>query len=438
MTVADDFKDFLSNIRIDNSVTISNRYGEVTAALNKTFRNTESKTANSVQVGSYGRWTAIKGISDLDMIYVMPSGSYAAYKQAGPYSLLKDAKNAIIARYPTTDIRVDRLVVRVLYKDFHIEIMPAFKLEDGSYYYPDTLGDGSWKVTKPHLEMNEMKAANERKNNNLRPLCKMARAWKNKHGVAMGGVLIDTLAYRFLEATTDYDNRSYYYYDEMCRDFFIFLGDQPKQTEYGAVGSNQRVRVKKRFQRKAKRAVRLCNLAIDAAGQKNERQKWRDVFGNAYPSPKLVTEAASKFASYRQTEEFIEDMFPVDIRHHIQIDCNITQKGFRSKLLRNLLSDSGILRPKKELNFHISDSTGLPPETTIYWKVLNQGTEAEARDQIRGQIIADKGHQEKIEKTSFRGAHVVECYGVLNGVVIARDGIRVPISGEAIDEDSYA
>lgn len=55
MSTSDDFKAFLDNIRVDNSDTISLRYGEVTAALNKQYRDTESKTANSLQVG--GLWT---------------------------------------------------------------------------------------------------------------------------------------------------------------------------------------------------------------------------------------------------------------------------------------------------------------------------------------------------------------------------------------------
>ena len=231
MSTSDDFKAFLENIQVDNSDTISMRYGEVTAALNKQFRDTESKTANSLQVGSYGRWTAIKGVSDLDMIYVMPAGKWDGYKSGGQSKLLQDTKDAIKRRYPTTTVRVDRLVVRVLYKDFHIEVMPAFKQDDGSYKYPDTANGGSWKITKPQAELDEMREANKRKNRNLRRLCKMARAWKNKHGVAMGGLLIDTLAYNFIASTDEYDDRSYFYYDWMCRDFFKFLADQPKQSE---------------------------------------------------------------------------------------------------------------------------------------------------------------------------------------------------------------
>lgn len=438
MSISEDFKTFLDNIKIDNAETISSRYGEVTAALNKAFRDTESKTANSLQVGSYGRWTAIKGISDLDMIYVMPAAKWETYKDGGQYELLRDAKDAIKRRYPTTTVKVDRLVVRVLYQDFHIEMMPAFKLTDGSYKYPDTANGGAWKITKPQAELDEMREANERKNRNLRRLCKMTRAWKNKHGVVMGGLLIDTLAYNFLESTDEYDTKSYLYYDYMCRDFFKFLADQPKQSEYAALGSRQRVRVKKRFERKAQKAYELCLKAIEASGQKNERQKWRDVFGNAYPAPakSAAGEAAAFSHVFRNTEEFVEDRFRIDIRHELRINCEVTQDGFRPGLLRDLLERHGVLLPKKSLRFFIADATDLPDDVEFYWKVLNRGEEAERRDMIRGQIVRDDGRAERHETTNFRGDHLVDCYAVSRGVVVARDNIRVPIRVQ--DAESYA
>ena len=440
MSIADDFKSFLDNIKVDNAGTISLRYGEITSALNKKFRDTESKTANSLQVGSYGRWTAIKGISDLDMIYIVPAGEWDTYKDGGHYALLRDTKDAIKARYPSTTVKVDRLVVQILYKDFHIEVMPAFRQSDGSYKYPDTANGGSWKITKPQAELDEMQAANDRKNRNLRRLCKMARAWKNKHGVAMGGLLIDTLAYNFLESTDEYDTKSYLYYDYMCRDFFKFLSEQPKQSEYAALGSRQRVRVKKRFEKKAKKAYELCLKAIEVSGQANERQKWRNVFGNGYPAPvsKSATEAAFAKAAFRNTEEFIEDRFPVDVRFDMRIDCKVIQNGFRPTLLLDLLERHGILLRKKSLRFFIADSSDLPPDVDIYWKVLNRGDEAERRDMIRGQIVRDSGSWEQSESTDFRGNHRVECYAVLNGVVVARDGLRVPISAESAEVDDYA
>ncbi|MCD1621098.1 nucleotidyltransferase [Salipiger manganoxidans] len=439
MSISDDFKTFLDNIKIDNAATIGLRYGEVTSVLNRNFRDTESKTSNSLQVGSYGRWTAIKGISDLDMIYIVPARKWDTYKDGGQYDLLRDTRDAIKRRYPSTTVKVDRLVVRVLYKDFHIEVMPAFKLADGSYKYPDTANGGSWKITKPQAELDEMREANERKNRNLRRLCKMTRAWKNKHGVAMGGLLIDTLAYNFLESTDEYDNKSYFYYDWMCRDFFKFLSEQPKQSEYAALGSRQRVRVKKRFERKAKKAYELCLAAIEASGQKNERQKWRDVFGNAYPAPgkSAAGEAMAFTHVFKNTEEFVEDKFPVDIRYDLRINCEVTQDGYRPTMLRQLLEGYGVLRPKKKLRFFVADASDLPDEVELYWKVLNRGDEAERRDMVRGQIVRDNGSAEREETTNFRGDHIVECYVVSRDVVVARDIIRVPIRVRDVQDEDY-
>lgn len=57
--------------------------------------------------------------------------------------------------------------------------------------------------------------------------------------------------------------------------------------------------------------------------------------------------------------------------------------------------------------------------------MLNRGELAKERNQIRGQIA--RGSREKEERTSFRGEHIVECYAVRNGVVVAKNRIDVPI-----------
>src|SRR5690554_4864173 len=269
MSVADIFKEFLNNLKVDNAEQVSLRYGEITKSLNQKFRDSESTTANTLQVGSYGRYTGIKGISDLDMLYIMPSNKWLDYnKIGGQAKLLQDVKNAISKTYSSSEIKVDRCVVTVNFVDSHIDIQPVFEIEGQGYKYPDTYEAGSWKTTKPRKEMKAMVEFGDNKNQNLRRLCKMARSWKNKHGVFMGGLLIDTLAYNFLKSNSYYDEKSFAYYDEMCRDFFRFLYEQPKnQTEYGALGSKQRVKVKKSFRRKAKKAYDLAIEAIEASSE---------------------------------------------------------------------------------------------------------------------------------------------------------------------------
>lgn len=438
LSIADTFKQFLSNLAVDNAQTISDRYGEITCALNKNFRDTESKTANTLQVGSYGRHTAIKGISDLDMLYIMPKGEWDNYKDGGQSKLLSDAAAAIRARYPKTTVRVDRLVVQAVYSNFTVEAQPVFEQDDGSFKYPDTYNGGSWKITKPRDEIQAMSEFVAEKNNNLRRLCKMARAWKNKHGVGIGGLLIDTLAHNFLKSTSEYDDKSYLYYDWMSRDFFAYLKDLPKQDYFAALGSGQRVKVKKNFQRKAKKAHELCLKAIEAEGKDNQNDKWRAVYGRLFPAAEKVEKAALTDRAghaVRMTEEFPEDVFAtIDIRNNIRIDCQVEQNGFRPASLREMLSNRTLLMPRKKLTFSVVE-TDIPGSYGLFWKVLNRGQEAINRDCIRGQIVADEGYKRNVEHTKFKGDHVVECYALINDVVVATDRIHVPISANQEDED---
>lgn len=126
MTVSSSFSTFLDNIKVDNYEKIGSRYNEITKKLNKTFRDTDSETANSLRVGSYGRYTGIKGISDLDLLYIMPKSKWDTYKNS-PKTLLADVRDALQERYPTTNIKYDRLVVDVFFTDFTFEVQPVLK-----------------------------------------------------------------------------------------------------------------------------------------------------------------------------------------------------------------------------------------------------------------------------------------------------------------------
>lgn len=432
METSKTFQEFLSNIKIPDDVadTISSRYGRVTKSLNEYFRETNSKIANNLQVGSYGRYTGIKGISDLDMLYIMPDSQWDDYnKDGGQSKLLKNTKTAISKTYPQSDIKVDRCVVTISFSDgTHIDVQPVFEIEDSDYKYPDTYSGGSWKITKPRKEMDAMFEFQNNKNRNLRRLCKMARAWKNKQGVVMGGLLIDTLAHNFLNSTSDYDEKSFTYYDEISRDFFKYLYDQPKsQKEYAALGSKQRVKVKKSFRSKAKTAYNLACEAIESTSKKNQHNKWRDIYGKDFP--KYISEeneAKAINANYRNTEEFIESYFPVNIQYDLKIECDVKQNGFREGSLRNFLSRKIKLMPNKSLRFYI-DRIDVPEPYVIKWKVINRGEQAIKRDCIRGQII-NSDYDIRTETTSFKGSHFVECYIIKDNILVARDLINVPIA----------
>jgi hypothetical protein len=292
MSVSENFKTFCSNLRMSSTVVsnVQYRYKRITKQLNADFRDLNSDTAYSLYVGSYGRGTAIH-VSDIDMIIELPYSVYQQYdghSGNGQSALLKAVRDSLKKTYSTTHMRGDGQVVQLNFDDgICYEIVPGFINKDNeSFTYPDTNGGGSWKVTKPRTEISELKNGDALWNNNLRRLCRMARAWKDQWNVPMGGLLIDTLAYNFMKQW-EYRDKSHIYYDWMNCDFFEYLKNQDSEKEYWlAVGSNQYVYRKGSFEYKA---LRCYNISLEAVEhQSNDKnwsakQKWREIYGTKYP-----------------------------------------------------------------------------------------------------------------------------------------------------------
>ncbi|MGE5626725.1 MAG: nucleotide-binding domain-containing protein [Solirubrobacterales bacterium] len=435
MSIKDDFETFVNNLKPDNISDMEKTVGEIAKKLNKNYYNLDSDSSSNMYiVGSVGRETSIKGVSDLDILFDLPNEvfkKFDAYKESGQSSLLQEVKGVLQERYPTTDISGDGQVVVINFNKYTVELVPGFKQSDNRFKYPDTNDGGSWKYTDPLPEIEESKKTSEDTNDNFKYISNMLRAWKNKQSFKFGGLLIDTVTYDFLNSNEDYKTIDFGDYLNMTKDLYNYLKELKEDQSYWyALGSNQQVynTGNGKFIRKAKKTY---NKIIDLEEDSEDlNTKLREVFGNQFPKAETVTETASlnkayNAYGYNNTEQFIEDMFPIDIRYDITLDCKVTQDGWRDRLLSYILKNHEWLRPDKNLDFYISYTDARNPYE-IYWKVKNEGEIAKAKNQIRGQIIrTNKSTQHEV--TSFRGEHYVECYIVKNGICVARDRIDVPI-----------
>ena len=292
MGLAEWFSQFCKNIQVHNSDTISLRYRNITRRLHLDFWGNDSETSHSLYVGSYGRNTAIHGFSDLDMVFRLPYSVYERYNSYsgnGQSALLQAVRESIQRTYSTTTIGADSQVVQVTFADGNtFEVVPVFDKTDGSFTFPDANSGVSWRVTNPKPEIEAIRSRNSDSNGNLVRLCRMMRAWKSKWSVPIGGLLIDTLAYQFID-NWEYKNKSYLYYDYMCRDVFAFMAQQDRDQDYWrAPGSSQYVYCKDPFEWKATRCynISLEAIAHETASPKLEwsaKQKWRDIFGTSFP-----------------------------------------------------------------------------------------------------------------------------------------------------------
>jgi hypothetical protein len=292
MSVADWFSEFHANLAITNGADISYRYKRITRRLNTDFWDTESETAHSIYVGSYGRDTAIGRISDLDMAFWLPSSIYTrynAYAVGGQSALLQAVRTSIQRTYPTTSLGADGQVLVINFTDaVKFEILPCFGHQDGSsFIYPDSNFGGSWKVSNPRAEIAAIKTRNDATNKNLKRLCRMMRAWKDEWSVPMGGLLIDTLAYGFINSWENRD-RSFLYYDWMSRDFFKHMADGDRSIDtWRAPGSMRAVGRSGLFEYTARQCENLAKEAIQYGTDgrhASAKAKWRKIYGTAFPS----------------------------------------------------------------------------------------------------------------------------------------------------------
>ena len=415
--VKDDFNEFISNLQIDNFDDINTSLVGIAKKLNQKYYD-NSTTDNYLMVGSMGRNTSIKGESDIDIIYELPNEVFERfddYESNGQSQLLNEIRDVLKEKYPSTDIKGDGQVVVISFTKYKIELVPSFKQDNNSYKYPDTHDSGSWKITKPILEIEE---ANNMINNTstYRDICQMIREWKANNGVTICGLLIDTLIKDFLDNNYEYKWKAKSDYYELLKSVFKYLSDQDEdRKQWNAMGSNQIIENKNfNFIKKGKKAYNKLSNSTD------ESSTLRELFGSRFP----ISEQSANEYGYSNDEQFIEEIFPVYIMYSLKIDCEITQNGFRTGLLREFIKKKFMIKQNRKLKFMIVENN-IPKPYDIYWKVRNVGYEAIRRNCIRGQI--KKGIDYLNESTNFYGPHYVECYIIKDGICVARDKISVSI-----------
>lgn len=155
---------------------------------------------------------------------------------------------------------------------------------------------------------------------------------------------------------------------------------------------------------------------------------WQEVFGSAFKAPTTTASAAESVVKAAQVdhsdraphENFIDELFPVDVSHEVRIDCEVSESTNSNRAARRsaLRSRKGRVPKQRDLLFKVISTTVTEPYK-VYWKVRNHGDEATLKGQLRGKIQPDSGQRQRRESTSFTGHHFVDCYIVKNGVCVA-------------------
>lgn len=173
-------------------------------------------------------------------------------------------------------------------------------------------------------------------------------------------------------------------------------------------------------------------LFKDSCTKDDALQAWYGFFNHDFWNEQMVESSSysnklvlKSVRSFSDTEQFVEDLYPVNLSYYCRVSCDVSGNGWRPKPLSEFLT---LLKHFLPHNFEIKcmmTGTNCPQPYTILWKVKNVGPEAERRNQLRGQIV-EKGTS-IVEHSNFFGNHYIECYIIKNGVCVAKTRIDVPI-----------
>ncbi len=331
--------------------------------------------------------------------------------------------------------------VRIQYADgYHIDFAVYRRAwDDSSQSYKYEHAGSDWTERELRGLTQWFKSQNAGSNGKLRKVVRLSKmfcnsrdSWKNMPSGLVQTVLCDE------KLQTSYDRIDELFYYTMKKIVERLESDLTVSApvDNGRDLTSRKSDLKKMTNWKNRLKSKVEDLDVlfkDDCNEEDVLQAWYGFFEHDYWNEltaetnnyTAATVQKSSVRYFTDNEQFIEDLFPVDLHHTVDVSCVVSGDGWRPKAINEFLA---LLRKFLPHNFKIhcevKFTTALPPYD-IYWKVKNVGPEAERRNQLRGQIVK-KGNS-IVEHSNFFGNHYIECYIVKNGICVAKKRIDVPI-----------
>lgn len=263
--------------------------------------------------------------------------------------------------------------------------------------------------------------------------CKSRDGWKNMPS----GLLQTVLCNENLQSSYDRADELFYYTMKEIVDRLETDNTVIAPVDNGRDLTPRKSDLQKMINWKNRLKSKLEDLEVlfkEDCTMEDALQAWYGFFNHDYWCKQLISDASScsqtsaqksTVRSYDDTEQFIEDKYPVDIKNYCRVTCHISGDGWRDTLLSDFLG-----RYKKFVPHHLSIKCALVytdciGKYKILWKIKNVGPEAQRQNCLRGQIL-DRG-KTITESSEFFGNHYIECYIIQNDVCVATTRIDVPI-----------
>ncbi|MEK4513956.1 cyclic GMP-AMP synthase DncV-like nucleotidyltransferase [Paenibacillus sp. FSL H8-0122] len=332
--------------------------------------------------------------------------------------------------------------VRIVYaENYHIDFAIYRRVvdEDGNYKYEHC--GSEWRqrdpraITKWFLDQNKEKEYKLREIVRLMKMFSKSRsAWVNMPGGLIQSVIADEKFQLYERADERFYHTMTEIRDRLANHKEVFNPTDPENSLKLVSGDS--VKMENLYNRLKDKLGKLDILFDSDCTYNQAVEAWEGFFNHSYWTDLKQEERAQMAKSYsqlsesqiyydyRETEEYIDTMFPVNRKYEVTLDSKVKKGDSVVGWLNEMKRQHKPLLPGHTLHFEAK--TSVPAPYQVYWKVKNRGSVALEEDCIRGEIVRTN-KLIHIEPTSFRGDHYVECYIIKSGECVAKARIDVPI-----------
>ena len=398
--------------------------------------NTEFSIIESLTQGSMAMHTTIQNDSndyDIDIAIIFDKNCLG---DMGPRSIRCVVADALKRKCTqlNKEPEIKTNCVRIEYSSgYHVDFAIYRRTDNGMEYMYEHSGN-EWSLRNP-------RAINDWFNNEIacygddlrkiirlsKIFCKSRSAWVN-----MAPGLVQTVVCDEVYRQYDRIDKTFYYAMVAVKnrlDLSVNVNNPTDKAMSLLQNQKHRDEIINWHNRLSQKLDDLSVLFSSTCTDSQAREAWFKFFNHSFweidDKKVKCTKSVGNSVNYRNTEQFIENEYIMDLRYDVYVRCLIGKNGFRSSPIREFLQKCcGRLPHGFSIDCEMVE-TNAPSYDKVLWKVRNVGAVAEERDMIRGQI-SDRGTKIH-EHSDFYGPHYIECYLIKGNRCIAKKRIDVPI-----------
>ncbi|MFJ6680103.1 hypothetical protein ACIQLK_13395 [Microbacterium sp. NPDC091382] len=287
------FEGYLKPEKAEADLALRRAMSCATALTNHFYGDKDSSEFLTL-IGSTVKDTCIRPISDIDLVFHLPAGTYTqydAYAGNGQSALLQEVRSAIAKRYPDTVIKGDGPVVMVQFASGPaVEVVPGVLYSDASILdidcsVPITRDGGKWEATDYGAHFDAFHEVDRARSRQMARLMRYAKAWRREKSAVIRSIMLEVMAVDFFnEWDTPRAQTSHTYDDWLVRDFLGYM-IRNQDTTYQLPGSSRTITAGYGWRRDASDAFDDATTACAASDESVAYVTyWRKVLGSGFGS----------------------------------------------------------------------------------------------------------------------------------------------------------